>query len=57
MNHFYDLFDNDSYSCDESTDYLSAEGRTHYDYNGCLPSDDDAADHYRSIQRASNVIL
>lgn len=57
MYHFYDVFDNNFYKCDESTDYLSAEGRAHYDYEGCLPSDDDAADYYRIIQRATNAIL
>ena len=57
MRNFYDLFDIYKDTCDESTDYLSAEGRTHYDYNGCLPSDDDAADHYRSIQRIINAIV
>lgn len=57
MNNFYDFFDKDTKICDERPDYLSAEGRTYYDYNGCLPSDDDAADHYRNIQRITNAIL
>jgi len=51
MYHFYDIFDTFSEKYDESTDFLSETGRISYDYDGCLPSDDDAADHYRITQR------
>jgi len=57
MHHFNDIFDTSSEKYDESTNFLTVEGCVHYDYNGCLPSDDDAADHYRITQRVSNVIL
>lgn len=34
---------------------LSDNSQIHYDYHGCLPNDDDSADHYRIPKRKFNV--
>lgn len=46
MLRFDDKIDTYSQSSNARGDYLTAFGRTQLDYNGCLPSDDDAADFY-----------
>jgi len=52
MSLYDDIFD--GYS-DETTDFLRDGSRLHYDYHGCLPQDDDYADHYKSFQRVINA--
>lgn len=57
MTNFYERFDSESQpSYANVDDYLTSEGRIHYDYNGCLPADDDSADHY-VIRRYFNAVL
>lgn len=57
MTLFYDKFDSESQQLyGISDDYLTSEGRIHYDYNGCLPSDDDYADYYK-FRRNYNAVL
>ncbi len=57
MTPFYDKFDSESQQLyGISDDYLTSEGRIHYDYNGCLPSDDDYADCYK-FRRNNNAVL
>ena len=55
MHHFYEIFDTSSQNTVIDNEYLSEEGRIHYDYNGSLPVDDDAADHIRMNRRIINA--
>lgn len=57
MLRFYD--ENDTLD-DNFRDYipqLSENSRIYYDYNGCLPQYEDAADHYKLNRRLFNAVL
>lgn len=50
-----DKIDMDFQDISEILPQLSDNSRIYYDYNGCLPQYDDAADHYKLTRRYSNV--
>lgn len=49
------LHDIDSQEITTISEFYTTFAQTHLDYNGCLPSDDDAADHLRLSIRATKV--
>lgn len=49
------LHNNDSQEITTFYEFYTTSAQTYLDYDGCLPSDDDAADHYRLSIRATKV--
>lgn len=49
------LHDNDAQEITTISEFYTASAQTYLDYDGCLPSDDDAADHLRLSIRATKV--